>query len=167
MTLKKLLTKSPHRRLINKVKSYGIKGEILGWIAVFLSNRTQQVTMNGESSEFKKVKHGIPQGSVLGLLLFVMFINDLPEQVNSECYLFADDIKIFREIKGSDDHTTLQNDINTMLDWANKWQLQFHPDKCVSMYINTKTNHIEPYKMHATELKQVKQEKDIEVIVDD
>ena len=113
---KKAFDKVPHRRLINKVESYGIKGEILGWITAFLSNRTQQVTVNGESSEFKKVTSGIPQGSVLGLLLFVIFINDLPEQVNSECYLFADDTRIFREIKGSDDHTILQNDINTMLD---------------------------------------------------
>ena len=164
---KKAFDKVPHRRLINKVESYGIKGEILGWITAFLSNRTQQVTVNGESSEFKKVTSGIPQGSVLGLLLFVIFINDLPEQVNSECYLFADDTKIFREIEGSDDHTILQNDINTMLDWADKWQLQFYPDKCVSMPINSKTNHNEPYEMHTTELKQVKQEKDIGVIVDD
>ena len=153
MTLKKAFDKVPHRRLINKVESYGIKGEILGWITAFLSNRTQQVTVNGESSEFKKVTSGIPQGSVLGPLLFVIFINDLPEQVNSECYLFADDTKIFREIEGSDDHTILQNDINTMLDWADKWQLQFHPDKCVSMSINSKTNQNEPYEMHTTELK--------------
>ena len=123
---KKAFDKVPHRRLINKVESYGIKGEILGWITAFLSNKTQQVTVNGESSEFKKVTSGIPQGSVLGPLLFIIFINDLPEQVNSECYLFADDTKIFREIKGPDDHTILQNDINTMLDWADKWQLQFH-----------------------------------------
>ena len=162
---KKAFDKVPHRRLINKVENYGIKGEIFGWITAFRSNRTQQVTVNGESSEFKKVTSGIQQGSVLGPLLFVIFINDLPEQVNSECYLFADDTKIFREIKGSDDHTILQNDINTMLDWADEWQLQFHPNKCVSMSINT--NHNEPHKMHTTELKQVKQEKDIGVIVDD
>ena len=111
--LKKAFDRVPHRRLINKVKSYGIKGEILGWITAFLSNRTQQVTVNGESSEFKKVTSDIPQDSVLGPLLFVIFINDLPEQANSEYYLFADDTEIFREMKGSDDHTILQNDINT------------------------------------------------------
>ena len=122
--------------------------------------------MNGESSEFKKVTSGIPQGSVLGPLLLVIFINDLPEQVNSECYPFRDDTKILREIKGSDDNITLQNDINTMFNWADKCQLQFCLDKCVSMFINMKTNHNEPHKMHTTELKLVKQEKDIGVIVD-
>ena len=71
---KKAFDKVPHRRLINKVESYGIKGEILGWITAFLSNRTQQVIVNGELSEFKKVTSGIPQGSVLGPLLFVIFL---------------------------------------------------------------------------------------------
>ena len=93
--------------MLKKVENYGIKGEILGWIAAFLSNRTQQVTVNGESSEHKNVTSGIPQGSVLGPLLFVIFINDLPEQVKSEIFLFTDDTKIFRQINGADDHTIL------------------------------------------------------------
>ena len=146
--------KVPHRNSLTKCLCYGIKGVILGWITAFLGNRTYQVTVNGELSEFKKVTSGIPQGSVLGLLLFVW-------------YLFADDTKIFREINGSDDHTTLQKDTKTMLNWADKQELQFHPYKCVSMSINTKTNHNESNKMHLTELKQVKQKKGIGVIVDD
>ena len=101
--------------MLKKVESYGIKGEILGWIAAFLSNRTQ-VTVNGESSEHKNVTSGIPQGSVLGPLLFVIFINDLPEQVKSEIFLFTDDTKIFRQINRPDDHSILQEDINNMLD---------------------------------------------------
>ena len=147
--------------MLKKVVSYGIKGKILGWIAAFLSNRTQQVTVNGESSEHKNLTSGNPQGSVLGPLLFVIFINDLPEQVKSEIFLFADDTKIFRQISGPDDHSILQEDINNMLDWANKWQLEFHPDKCVSMFINRKMSYNESYNMETTELRQVRQEKNI------
>ena len=103
---------------------------------------------------------------MLGPLLFVIFINDLPEQVKSEIFLFADDTKIFKQINGPDDHSTLQEDINSMLGWANKWQLEFHPDKCVSISINRKMNYNESYKMETTDLRHVRQEKDIGVIVD-
>ena len=103
---------------------------------------------------------------MLGPLLFIIYINNLPEQVRSDIFLFTDDIKIFQQIKGHDDHDILQEDINTMLSWAEKWQLEFHPDKCVSMAINRGTKTKEIYRMHNTELRQVNQEKDIGVIVD-
>ena len=83
------------------LRRHGIKREILGWIWVFLSDRFQQVIVNGKSSEWKIVTSHIPQGSVLGPLLFDIFINDLPEQVKSDIFLFADDTKVLRQIKGS------------------------------------------------------------------
>ena len=135
---KKAFDKVPHTQLLRKMESYGIKGKILKWIESFLSKRTQQVVLNGYKSGHKEVTSGILQGSVLGPILFVIFINDLPDQVNSEIFLFADDTMIFRNIKGPDDQKILQDDINTMLQWADKWQLEFHPDKCVSMAINNK-----------------------------
>ena len=164
---KKAFDKVPHKRLLHKIEGYGIRGEILGWIRAFLSDRTQQVIVNGEASQCKDVTSGIPQGSILGPLLFVIFINDLPSQVKSDIFLFADDTKIFRTINSIGDKDTLQNDITTMVKWADTWQLEFHPDKCVSMSINYKGEQPRIYKMKETTMKQVHQEKDIGVIVDD
>ena len=164
---KKAFDKVPHQRLIYKAEQYGIKGEIINWIKSFLNSRTQQVVINGESSESKDVTSGIPQGSVLGPLLFVIFINDLPDQVKSDMFSFADDTKLFRRISTKLDEEILQKDINEMLKWADKWQLEFHPDKCVKMSINNKESDNRTYNMHDITLMNVKQEKDIGVIVDD
>ena len=85
----------PHRRLLYKLSKYGINPKAVSWIENFLGNRIQQVIVQGEESSWKPVTSGIPQGSVIGPLLFVIFINDLPDCVTSEAYLFADDTKIF------------------------------------------------------------------------
>jgi hypothetical protein len=80
----------------NKLTSYGINEQLIAWIDSFLSNRVQQVGVNGERSAWHNVTSGIPQDSVLGPMLFVIFINDLPETVNSDAYLFADDTKYLK-----------------------------------------------------------------------
>ena len=120
----------PHRRLIEKLKVDGIEGDILKWIKALLSNRLQVVKVNGEESFPALVLSGIPQGSVLGPLLFVLYINDLPDSVKSQIFLFADDIKVFRPILSEKDSLELQNDINSLDEWTNKWLLKFNPDKC-------------------------------------
>ena len=113
------------------------------------------MTVNGKVSLKKEVTSGIPQGSVLGPVLLI-FINNLANQVDSKIYLFADDTKIFRRIQGPVDHTTLQEDINTVLKGSDKWLPEFHPDKCVSMSINSKSAETNVYKMGNVDLKQVK-----------
>jgi hypothetical protein len=110
----------PHKRMISKLKSYGIEDPILSWIENYLSDRKQKVIINGKSSEWKDVTSGIPQGSVLEPLLFVIFINDLPDCVDSDAYLFADDTKIYKIIKEDNDRETLQHDLKKMTEWSDK-----------------------------------------------
>ena len=90
-----------------------------------MSNRKQKVIINGQESEWKSVASGIPQGSVLGPLLFVIYINDLPDSVNSPAYLFADDTKIYRKIKETADIDILQQDLSKLEEWSNTWLLKF------------------------------------------
>jgi retron-type reverse transcriptase len=126
----KAFDKVPHKRLIKKIENYGITNPILSWIQDFLTRRYQQVSINRETSNQKEVTSGIPQGSVLGPILFVIYINDLPEAVESAAYLFADDTKIFRVINSLDDQHILQNDLVKLENWSDKWLLKFHPEKC-------------------------------------
>ena len=93
----------PHRRLIGKLHAYGIKGNILNWIIEFLRDRTQVVRVNGTQSVPAPVVSGIPQGTVLGPVLFVLYINDILDSVTSEGFLFADDTKIFHHITSIED----------------------------------------------------------------
>ena len=123
----------PHKRLIKKIENYGITNPILNWIQDFLTRRYQQVSINGETLNRKEVTSGIPQSSVLGPILFVIYINDLPEAVESEAYLFADDTKIFRVINSLDDQHILQNDLVKLENWSDTWFLKFHLEKCKHM----------------------------------
>ena len=165
----KAFDKVPHRRLLYKLEKYGITGNTLGWIESFLFDRTQLVTINNEKSGRAPVTSGIPQGSVLGPLLFVIYINDLPEVVDKDSYvfLFADDTKVSREIKSMRDKEILQNDIKNLLSWSDKWLLRFHPDKCLCMgigYSDISDNIF--YNMNGNILKTTDCEKDLGVFFD-
>ena len=108
MDYQKAFDTVPHRRLVGKLVSHGIRGEVLSRVESFLNDRRQRVVVNGKSSEWTDVTSGIPQGSVLGPILFVIYINDMPDGLSSEFFLFADDNKIFREIKQKRDCDLLQ-----------------------------------------------------------
>ena len=135
MDFQKCFDTVPHNRLIHKLKAYGITEEILLWITDFLIGRKQRVSIPNTMSNWLTVLSGIPQGSVLGPLLFVIFVNELPKIVKSTVYLFADDTKIFRSINNHDDPKILQDDLNILQNWSNTWLLKFHPDKCKRMTI--------------------------------
>ena len=133
MDFMKAFDKVPHLRLLVKLQSYGICSKTLDWIKAFLAGRHQRVVVNGQRSEWSEVTSGIPQGGVLGPLLFVMFINDLPKTVQCGVKLFADDTKVYMrsDIPGNPD--CLQNGITRLQDWSD-WLLSFHPDKCKVMH---------------------------------
>ncbi|KAI8486316.1 DTW domain-containing protein 2 [Branchiostoma belcheri] len=107
----------PHQRLLSKLQYYGIKGHILSWLKAFLTERTQTVVLDGESSKPSRVTSGVPQGTVLGPLLFLLYINDLPDIVNSNVRLFADDCLLYRVIKSPTDAQGLQADLDALTEW--------------------------------------------------
>ena len=117
----------PHGRLLGNLKSYSINSNVLEWIKAFLRNRRQIVDVNGTKSDPATVLSGIPQGSVLGPILFVKYVNDLPEVVKCGTYLFGDDTEIFRKMTTKEDVLQLQSDINSLEQWSQKWLLTFHP----------------------------------------
>ena len=160
----------PHKRLIGKLKSYGIEYYTLRWIQAFLSDRVQQVNVNGTNSEWANITSGIPQDSVLGLILFVLYINDLPDNIVSNVYMFADDTKVFKTINSPNDQHTLHNDLDYLTSWSSKWLLRFHPDKCNLMHVGKTIQQEYAYNLKidntAYILGEIEEQKDIGVIVD-
>ena len=117
---------------------------------------TQEVLVDGSSSETSIVLSGVPQGSVLGPLLFLIYINDLPQYVSpgTQVKLFADDSAVYRRISSKNDHITLQKDLDSLVQWERDWSMEFHPDKCQLLRISLKQNNSQfQYKIHNTEIK--------------
>ena len=142
----KAFDKVPHRRLIVKLKAYGISERMCTWVENFLYGRKQRVQMNGRFSKWSNVSSGIPQGSVLGPILFVIYINDLQDSFVSDIALYADDTKIFKDIQLDSDIIVVQNDLFRLQDWSDDWLLLFHPDKCIVIRISLpwKQDYINP-----------------------
>ena len=147
----------------------GIHSNLLSWIRDFLTDRKQRVVVNGRESSWARVISGIPQGSILGPPLFVIYINDLPDNLKGHAEMFADDTKIFTHIKDSADEDILQDDLNSLCDWADKWQLQFNIQKCGIMHYGRQSSS-RVYDMKdgtgRTRLETREGEKDLGVIFD-
>ncbi len=156
----------PHQRLCKKLESYGISGNTLNWIKDFLNDRRQKVIVNGEESQWQGVLSGVPQGSVIGPLLFIIFINDMPETCSSFIQMFADDAKVFAEVNCDMQNAHLQQDLDSLQIWANNWQLVFNAKKCKVMHLG-KGNNKYDYYMGGETLEKVQNEKDLGVLVDD
>ena len=174
MDFRKAFDSVPHRRLMQKVEAHGIRGSVYDWIRDFLTDRTQQVIVNGAASDEASVTSGIPQGSVLGPLLFVIYINDLPQHVQNEVRIFADDTKLFTESDQAEARATLQEDLDNLYNWSTDWLLKFHPEKCCTMRLGRCTEE-HTYTMKGTDadgqenrhaLAMSEAEKDLGVVID-
>ena len=110
----------PHKRLLLKLASYGIKGKNLDIIDAFLCNRQFVVRIGDTTSKGYKVRSGVPQGTILGPLLFLIYINDLPDGIGCFSFLFADDLKLLIE---KSNRTMAQKDLDYLTEWQNRWLL--------------------------------------------
>ena len=157
-----------HERLANKLHAYGIRGNVLNCINSFLHDRKQKVVINGEESSWSNVLSGIPQGSVLGPALFLVFINDLPPSIKNLVKIFADDTKVYSTVGAICDREQLelQEDLDESSEWSGIWDLGFNAKKCKSLHIG-RNNPRHRYYMHESgeqiPIEQVDSEKDLGV----
>ena len=161
----KAFDKVCHVKLISKLQSLGIGGNLLSWIRNWLNNRKQRVVLNGIKSDWMNVESGVPQGSVLGPLLFVLYINDLEIGLGSKVWKFADDTKIVRSIKSINDNCYLQKDLDRLQNWANENQMEFNVKKCKVMHIGNNNIRFN-YEMSENWLDECWSERDLGIKID-
>ena len=182
LDFEKAFDKVPHNRLIHQLNKFGIKGNTLRWIEDYLKDRSQRVRVNGAMSSSIKVLSGVPQGSVLGPALFLIFVADVSSIINNFISLYADDTKIFNSLFENSTES-LQEDINILSRWADDMQMSYNVDKCHTLHLGSRNNHhtyflpkvsnnkktsnCESYTLTLHPLKNVKEEKDLGVIIDE
>ena len=169
LDFQKAFDKVPWGRLMAKMEGHGIKGKILTWIRSWLSNRKQRVVLNGCFSDWLEVISGVPQGSVLGPLAFLIFINDLDDDIMDiilSIMKFADDTKVANAILDASDHRDLQRALDNLVRWTDTWGMSFNVSKCKVMHIG-RNNQEYTYSMNSRQLDITKEEKDVGVLITD
>jgi hypothetical protein len=162
----KAFDKVPRERLLEKVRAHGVRGRALDWIRAWLTGRRQRVVLNGKHSSWMEVLSGVPQGSVLGPILFLIFINDLDAEVRmiEVVKKFADDTKIGKTVQSEEDKLELQRAIDSLTEWAEKWGMAFNVAKCKIMHFGHENPGFE-YTMSGQKLDTTGEERDIGVMV--
>ena len=162
----KAFDKVPHQRLLNKMRSLGIEGDILKWTESWLNDRRQRTVLNSCYSDWLEVKSGVPQGSVLVLLLFVIFINDIDECSEGISILlkFADDTKVANRVSTIEEQEKLQSCLDNLVEWADQWCMKFITDKCEVLHVGHTSPH-RSYTMEGIPLADIDKERDIGVII--
>ena len=163
----KAFDKVPYAHLYHKLSHYGIRGPILSWLQAFLGNRSQYAIVDNMKSHATPVLLGVPQGTVLAPLLFLMYINDLPTCVRNKVRLYADDVLLYSYVYSKDDCISLQQDLNALEQWSHKWQMPFNPKKCEFLRItNKKSPLIHTYYIATSPIKEVTSTKYLGVLID-
>jgi len=165
LDLSKAFDKVPHRKLLFKLSMHGISGGVTRWIDGWLTSRRQRVLLNGFSSKWDRVRSGVPQGSVLGPLLFIIFVNDLGVNIGSKIFKFADDTKLVRPICGVNDSIEIQRDLDRLMAWAGKWGMSFNVSKCKVLHVGRSGNDGFGYEMGKDWVEEVSVERDLGVFV--
>jgi len=163
----KAFDKVPINRLLDKIKAHNIRGNVHKWITEWLSGRMQRTVLNGSFSEWCEVLSGVPQGSVLGPLAFIIFINDLDAETSliSIMNKFADDTKLGHKVNNDTEKGVLQNALDNLCMWSDRWCMEFNVKKCKVMHLGKKNKDYEYY-MKGSVLSSVNQERDIGVLVE-
>ena len=164
----KAFDKVSHKLLLHKLHFYNLSEPVILWIKSFLCNRKQRVKINGFYSEWADVISGIPQGTILGPILFIIFINDLPDLCKQfvNVYLFADDAKLYKHITTDDDHHLLQKGLDALQEWSDRWLLKLNINKCKTAFYGRDVKYEYKYFVSSTELERVNTIKDLGVIFD-
>jgi len=147
-----------------KVRALGISGNIGRWIENWLHNRKQRVVINGQTSDWKPVSSGVPQGSVLGPLLFIIYINDLDVGLNNYVSKFADDTKIGNSVVTVEDRLKLQQDLDKIAKWSEDWNMPFNVNKCQLLQIGNRNNKFS-YEINGQKLNSSSSVKDLGVTI--
>ena len=166
LDFQKAFDKVPHKKLLLKMEALGITGKIFNWIEDWLTNRRQRVVVNGAESDWAPVTSGVPQGSVLGPVLFIIYINDLDVGINNYISKFADDTKLGNAILNEEDRATLQADLHKIEAWSTEWQMPFNIDKCQLIQCGSNNKNFE-YNLFGQKINKVRMAKDLGIIITD
>jgi len=169
LDFKKAFDTVPHNELLLKLWKLGITGPLWSWFQAYLTGRYHYVTIDGASSPLLPAISGVPQGRILGPLLFLIYINDLPECIYYvTCYLFADDTKLLKAVTNLNDELQLQQDLNTLNSWCKEWKLDLNIDKCSTLRLalsNRSTQQLGTYSINNRELETTLTQRDLGVMV--
>ena len=138
LDMSKVFDSVPHERLLLKLQSYGVGDTLLVWFNRFLTTCRQRVSLNGSFSSWHPVTAGVPQGSILGPLLFILYVNDISKSINCKLKVFANDIAIYHQVSSIQDCHFLQQNLNSCLQWCSQWQVNLNPAKCEALCISNK-----------------------------